>query len=253
MTAAQPPNHLDYQAKPCLLTRVRSHACRIGLLVGGIVVVAVIVLKAQPKLESWYVQRQCSLYAPNPSEVVYQELPPDYDAPPDPKFSEIKTDSALMRIRIAPPCVRVLQQWCDVAPPASDWREAMLFLGGLETPKGDKRIVCLMRRTRDNSATTLGDNVTCLVVVPRALGGQVTKTFSYTRPKNASRWVVGSYARRFEFLAGQRDLADSTHFTVPYRADDERGTIDGWLRDDDSVVLSVRDGPGQVKASIRER
>ena len=43
--------------------------------------------------------------------------------------------------------------------------------------------------------------------------------------------------------AGVADTQDASHFTITYELDGQPGTIDGWLVDDRSVVLEVRDGP----------
>lgn len=45
--------------------------------------------------------------------------------------------------------------------------------------------------------------------------------------------------------AGQPDPADASHFTIRYESKGSGGTIDGWLRDGDSVKLQVRDGPAK--------
>jgi hypothetical protein len=50
-------------------------------------------------------------------------------------------------------------------------------------------------------------------------------------------------------FAGQPDSQDESHFTIGYAVrmtvDDDwtSGVIDGWLHDDDSLELRVRDGP----------
>lgn len=44
-------------------------------------------------------------------------------------------------------------------------------------------------------------------------------------------------------FAGQPDAQDESHFTMSYECDRQRGTIDGWLMNDDTVKLEVRDGP----------
>ena len=44
----------------------------------------------------------------------------------------------------------------------------------------------------------------------------------------------------FRILAGQPDGADLSHFTIDYQADRARGTIDGWLHDDDTITLKPR-------------
>jgi hypothetical protein len=43
--------------------------------------------------------------------------------------------------------------------------------------------------------------------------------------------------------AGRPDPADPSHFTIEYQYGEARGVIDGWLRQDDSIELTVRDGP----------
>jgi hypothetical protein len=51
-----------------------------------------------------------------------------------------------------------------------------------------------------------------------------------------------AYAYRSEFviLAGQPDPDDPTHFTIECFIDGERTIIDGWLQDDDTVLLERR-------------
>ena len=51
---------------------------------------------------------------------------------------------------------------------------------------------------------------------------------------------------RMTFMAGQPDPKDESHFTIQYRLNDQPGVIDGWLADDGSVNMKVRDGPAQA-------
>lgn len=44
------------------------------------------------------------------------------------------------------------------------------------------------------------------------------------------------------FYAGQLDSADPSHFTIAYNFNQSNGTIDGWLRDDETVILWPREG-----------
>lgn len=50
------------------------------------------------------------------------------------------------------------------------------------------------------------------------------------------------------FFAGQRDLVDETHFTIRYEYGGAPGIIDGWLLDDDTVKLQVREVPAGAPA-----
>lgn len=51
---------------------------------------------------------------------------------------------------------------------------------------------------------------------------------------------------RMTFMSGQADPNDESHFTIQYRLSDQSGTIDGWLADDGSVKMKVRDGPAET-------
>jgi len=46
----------------------------------------------------------------------------------------------------------------------------------------------------------------------------------------------------FRFYAAQLDSKDPSHFTIDYALDGQRGTIDGLIKDDDSIVFLPRTG-----------
>jgi hypothetical protein len=52
--------------------------------------------------------------------------------------------------------------------------------------------------------------------------------------------------------AGQPDLNDESHFTVRFESAGRPGIIDGWLQDDDSVKLEVREGPGKLNEAQQQ-
>jgi hypothetical protein len=53
-------------------------------------------------------------------------------------------------------------------------------------------------------------------------------------------------------FAGQADPNDASHFTIEYEwPSGVRGTIDGWLRDDDHVDLQIRPGPGDIASATK--
>jgi hypothetical protein len=58
--------------------------------------------------------------------------------------------------------------------------------------------------------------------------------------RSSSTGEVELNTTRFRLFAGQPDPADSSHFTIDYEADRVRGTIDGWLQDDDTIILKPR-------------
>jgi hypothetical protein len=51
--------------------------------------------------------------------------------------------------------------------------------------------------------------------------------------------------KSLRFYAGQADPKDPSHFTIDYDFDGQRGTIDGWLTDDD--FLRIRPQAGEVE------
>jgi hypothetical protein len=55
-------------------------------------------------------------------------------------------------------------------------------------------------------------------------------------------YTIGS-GEQLHLLNGIPDPSDSSHFSFQYDLDGSRGTIDGWLRDDGSIKMSLRDGP----------
>lgn len=57
----------------------------------------------------------------------------------------------------------------------------------------------------------------------------------------------------FTVYAGQPDPADSSHFTIGYTAGGKTGTIDGRLKADGTVTLTIRDGPlfGRTEDSFK--
>jgi hypothetical protein len=42
-------------------------------------------------------------------------------------------------------------------------------------------------------------------------------------------------------FAGQLDPNDASHFTIDYVIGDQKGVIDGWLKEDGSVLLQKRE------------
>ncbi len=57
------------------------------------------------------------------------------------------------------------------------------------------------------------------------------------------RWFDVEAAGSVTLFCGQHDPANDSHFIFSYIIDGNRGTIDAWLQDDDTIRLAVRDGP----------
>jgi hypothetical protein len=69
-------------------------------------------------------------------------------------------------------------------------------------------------------------------------------TFAVTRPKTPDGPLkLEVFAKGcFRFYAGQLDPNDPSHFTIDYAIDGQRNTIDGYLKDDNSIIFSPRAG-----------
>jgi hypothetical protein len=115
----------------------------------------------------------------------------------------------------------------QVSPPGRNVG-AVLFLHKLRSPGGHERIVAL-----DGFAIsgTAGLRPALTIFAPGSLTSPpriVSDVESY------SLRTVGDL-RAERVYAGQLDPADPSHFTVLYQTANGNGTLDGWLKDDDSV------------------
>jgi hypothetical protein len=115
---------------------------------------------------------------------------------------------------------------------------ATLFLHELNTPDGKRRRLVGV----DLTGWSRGDRIdlyTCVrVFSPAPLLRTPTLIFTSTPMLSLSpqEGVV-------RILAGQLDPADPSHFTISYTVNDKPGVYDGWLKDDDRVVLEPRPTP----------
>jgi len=66
-------------------------------------------------------------------------------------------------------------------------------------------------------------------------------TMSWTRQTKDAAWETGRLTvdpkGLFRFYAARLDPNDPTHFTIDYALDGQRSSIDGYLKDDDTVVF----------------
>ena len=62
-------------------------------------------------------------------------------------------------------------------------------------------------------------------------------------------YYEGGEGHHFQILAGQVDPKDPSHFTIPLRWKDRTVTLDGWLRDDDTILLEPRDRLERLQVS----
>jgi len=199
-----------------------------------------------------YCQQRCLTYAAPPDQVVYEDDPVEAagllaigrDYLPCPMLG----DTPAAAVHVPPP-------WAGSpawhGPPHA---RAVLYLHERRSPGGNRRLVAIQFLGKwagtDDGRYKPVWTVNPVVTVPSA-----ARPFSSTpqpapAPANSRFrdpmagivWVARPFLeRRVRFFAGQSDPADPSHFTVGFEADGRKGTIDGWLRDDDKVQLRVRD------------
>jgi hypothetical protein len=125
--------------------------------------------------------------------------------------------------------------------------EGTVFLHERRTPAGERRLVGVDLLP---FGLPIGLNLTDPVEGRLEPWGRVFTDGSFLRPpveafspkQNPYRsWSLIGPPDRLRVFAGQPDPNDPSHFTIDYEVHGVRHTLDGWLRDDDTVVIEPRD------------
>ena len=69
-------------------------------------------------------------------------------------------------------------------------------------------------------------------------------------PRNPLPIFFPMPSKTFTLFFGQPDPVNLSHFTMKYEIDNIPGTIDGWLQNDDTVKLQIRDGPAKLATTM---
>ncbi|MDB5356793.1 MAG: hypothetical protein JWN24_3246 [Phycisphaerales bacterium] len=214
------PRRLEYAAPGQWGARRRRRM----LLTGVAIIVVLSVLHNRWLTPLWhraqvlYWQRQCMKYSAPPEAVVYAQGVPDHPR------------SGLWPL--PEPWKRLGYQWsCGT-----------VFLHARSKPSGGERLVALDLVPFENGAASPGSTspqLQAMTLNPGKSDG----------PKDAGDFYdLGMPLEPdcpVRFFAGQPDPNDRAHFTVGYEINGQKGTIDGWLRNDETVKLDVRDGPAK--------
>jgi len=112
---------------------------------------------------------------------------------------------------------------------------ANVFLHSRTRPSGGERLV-----TVDLADTTFSLERKVRFVANASQSGSL---YGQTWSDPVSLGMPFEQNDSLRIYAGQPDPADHSHFTIGYEMNSRSGIIDGWLQDDDSVKLKVRDGP----------
>lgn len=99
----------------------------------------------------------------------------------------------------------------------------------------------LVNRKDDPQAASL--NVTSTHLVPET---KPKTSIIFTRPSKEVAWESGQITIDpkgfFRFYAARLDSNDASHFIIDYALDGQRNSIDGYLKDDDTVTFVPRAG-----------
>ena len=124
-----------------------------------------------------------------------------------------------------------------VDPPAIltwDFHVAIAFLHSRRSPRGHLRLVCVTITPFEKGWHPLYADAS--VWEPA--------TWSHARREIEAGGAVGELVARHyarpRVLAGQVDPRDSSHFTIEFQWRGQTGVLDGWLNDDDTVTMKLR-------------
>ena len=179
-----------------------------------------------------------------------QPMLPTYSAeprqPPQPKpLSDLKSIDWQIEVGKIDGRVKCINQLKDFVLWNGTPPRPLVMLQELKTPKGESRLMELRFMGGDFVRQK-----------PPYFWGRTFDTTFSLRDLEIRYGCWGWHLEDFDLppdqplklYAGQPDPNDRTHFTIRYEAAGQEGIIDGWLKDDDTVRLVVRDGPGKGTA-----
>ncbi|HEY8666588.1 MAG TPA: hypothetical protein VIL86_07990 [Tepidisphaeraceae bacterium] len=169
-----------------------------------------------------YWQRQCADFIEPPETVAYDST--TGNAPPH-------TSAAW-------------QNFYSLYSPPGAKPNSILFLHRLQTASGKSYLITL--EEIDNFENALGKRSVLLTYRLFALGS-ITRSPRQLRAANdviviQYKYVFFNDSRQatFRIFSGQPDRSDPSHFTITYDVDGKSETLDGWLTDDETVLLQPR-------------
>ncbi|MGE5609027.1 MAG: hypothetical protein ACM359_07220 [Bacillota bacterium] len=243
-----PPPLLDYapQAPWYRRRRLLILAAVLAMLLGA----SFLAHWGWSKRDHWQlllVQRRCMHYLAPPGTVVFRQ-PADLQS----------QDQAVKRSLASPAPVPTpwnnLRFKCTFPPGAStsfhgtSSSHGTLFLHQRTSPAGNTRLVIVdLNLAWAPRFTILYANK--MVVQPASLRSPPKLVWAGNIPGDITVLdLVGRrqdllrppYGKEIKCLFGQPDPADASHFTIDILIDGQTHIIDGWLRDDDTVMLKVR-------------
>lgn len=236
------PTHLEYAPKLAWHRRRRTRRVlwTFGLVV-LITILGVVGLRLRVNMQSYMAQRACLLHTAGADQIAYEE---------DPVVIQTLTGGQ----RSGPGWATLY--WVDkcqtlsyyAVPTALNayWHAASLpvdraaaFIHGRDGGAGQRLVIVAMDITARNHRQSLDDKPLLVAQVIRPGGAFTSPQLLTTTPCQLAE-IVFSPLGTLRLYAGQPDANDASHFTIDFRNEFGRRTIDGWLQPDDTVKLSVR-------------
>jgi hypothetical protein len=212
---------------------------RWAVVIVGLLLVGMVISYRQPILRRGrllYWQHRCLTYtrpARTPVLTTQPSAAQDRDYLPYPRGYPPRP---LMWYGTSPECWRELEglRWPGLQGARSGFGLRTVFLHERVSPAGHRRLVRVESIYGNALQPQYGYDVT--VLAPGTLWRdpkEVSPRFGFAA---SGRYIPADY------YFGQPDLDDASHFTIEYAvAGKPRGTVDAWLRDDETVVFKLRD------------
>ncbi len=218
---SDPLNQLHYQpAKKTISRKIRDR------LIAAVVIAVVFLItlwfgpSAMKRVELLYWQRRCSNYPSQSDQIVYTYHPEKGQA------------AAIQPIE--------WQRYSDLAGFKFTTGDLAVFIHSRTSPNGTSRIVMVgAGGTPLDWDKKWRISLNGQAIVPGGLFA-MPGTTSQSMAQNIVRFFDVPAAKQVIYRNGRIDPDDSSHFTLEMDADDQRFTTDGWLRDDDTVLLETR-------------
>jgi hypothetical protein len=246
LTEPSPP--LDYAPPGATEGRWRRRWLRRALAGAALVVFAGLLWTWGP--EAWrhatllYWQRQCMNYEP-PADAALDRSS-DVKVPagwPDDRSDYVTGADRAGGVVLIPRCWRefdtrlrgfsVVMVRRRLRP---QYQPATIFLHGMTTPSGERRLVRVEGPPTANIYAPALD-LDWEIYAPAT---------AWSRPARVTRPYGKAYSGPWgaaQLQVGRHDPKDPTHFTIGYIYRGESGTIDGWLQNNGRMNVVVRDGP----------
>jgi hypothetical protein len=226
---------LPYAPPPPKFRR-RARRIAFGVAIGLLLLLAGVLMPSvlrQARLLR--LQRACERYSAPATQVVFEVGPP-----PTPKSQNHPSDPARKESKILQ--ALTTPQWdafAQAAPAGFQSIGPILFMHDRRKPSGETRLVVVRIPSpiKGISLTHFPLYVQLIhpavaLLPPRLVYGQTIH--------NPAPMPSPSEPHHDRYYAGQADPADASHFTITCEINGQPGLIDGWLRDDDSVLLEAR-------------